>query len=246
MEKPEFTYTEIDDNGLTTLKAIAKKDNFNDWIYQTVKPFLKEEILEIGSGIGNITACVINNQLSITASDIRKNYCTYLGEQFAGSPYLKAIRNINIVHPDFENEYKDLLNKFNSVFAINIIEHIEDDSTAIKNCKKLLQDGGHLIILVPAYPLLYNRFDKELKHFRRYSEPAFKELFRKANMEISHLQHFNCIGITGWWFSGSVLKRKTIPEGQMKIFNALVPVFKIADKIIANKLGLSIMGVGIK
>lgn len=241
MGKPKFDYSEIDIEGLDTLKVISQTDKFNNWIYQSIKPSLKGNILEIGSGIGNITACLINDKLNITASDLRANYNIILKERLGQYSYLQGIRKIDIMHPDFDNEYKDLLDTFDTVFAINIIEHIENDHLAIKNCRKLLLNHGNLIILVPAYQALYNRFDKELKHFRRYSKAELKAFMLSENLKINHIRYFNFMGILGWWFSGSILKKKTIPAGQMKLFNFLVPVFKVIDKITGNRIGLSLI-----
>ena len=61
-----------------------------------------------------------------------------------------------------------------------------------------------------------------------------------------HRQAFNFIGIFGWFFSGKILRKKTIPEGQMGLFNKLVPIIKIWDKIVFNRWGLSVIEVGQK
>jgi hypothetical protein len=65
-------------------------------------------------------------------------------------------------------------------------------------------------------------------------------------LEVVHHQYFNFIGIFGWWFSGNILRKKTIPDGQMKLYNTLVPIFKIVDKVMFNKMGLSVISVGMK
>lgn len=246
MSNKSFIYKEIDQEGLEILNVIANADKFNTWMYQTIRPFLKGEVLEIGSGIGNITQFVMNDKLSVTASDIRDNYCSMLYNKFNGNTYLKEVRKIDIIHPDFDNEYRDLLEKFDSIFALNIVEHVQDDELAVKNCKKLLRKNGNLIILVPAYMTLYNQFDKELEHFRRYTKVKLEQLFKNADLNIYKTRHFNFIGIFGWWFSGSILRKKTIPEGQMKFYNILVPVFKLADKFVMNKAGLSVITFGTK
>ncbi len=59
------------------------------------------------------------------------------------------------------------------------MEHIENDHLAIHNCRKLLKKGGKLIILVPAFQSLYNGFDKELYHYRRYTKHTLNKLFKE-------------------------------------------------------------------
>ena len=246
MHNKNIVCNEMDFDGLGTLKTISTAIKFNNWMYQTIKPFLKGNVLEIGSGIGNITQYVVNDKHQTTASDFRTEYCTILSNRFAGNVFLQEVKNIDIIHPDFEKINCNLLNKFDSLFALNIIEHVENDVLAIENCKKLLKENGNLIILAPAYMAVYNSFDTALKHYRRYSKSNLQYLLQNAGFTIIKSQYFNLCGIIGWWFSGSLLRKKSIPMLEMKIFDLMVPIFKIADKLVMNKVGLSVIAIGKK
>jgi len=245
MQNTSFSFKEIDQEGSETLSVIANADKLNSWFYQTINPFCSGKILEIGSGIGNISQFFIQNKQDIILSDLRANYLEALTKRFP-----KFDQNnfclLDLVDQDFDEKYKNKFNSYDTIFAINVVEHILDDDQAIKNCHKLLKRGGHLIILVPAYQSLYNRFDKELEHYRRYNQKSLNDLFEHANFKIIKEQYFNAVGIMGWYISGRLLKNKLIPEGQMKLYNSLVPIFKIIDKIIFNKFGLSVITVGEK
>lgn len=232
---------EIDIEGLVTLNVIEKANRFNEWMYNVISPHCKGSILEIGSGIGNISKFFIYDNKKIVLSDLRNNYCELLTEKFK-NPILK----IDLVNPNFDKEYKTLFQTFDSVFALNVIEHIENDILAISNCKKLLKEGGNLIILVPAYQWLFNNFDYELEHYRRYSRKALKKIIKNNNLKVEKLFFFNVIGIFGWFLSGKILKKKIIPEGQMNLFNFLVPGFKLVDKIVFRKIGLSVICIAKK
>lgn len=232
---------EIDLEGLVTLNVIEKADRFNEWMYQNINPDCKGRILEIGSGIGNISKFFIENKQEIVLSDLRDNYCDILKEKF-NNPVVK----IDLVHPNFDQEYADYLETFDSLFALNVVEHIEDDVLAIANCKKLLKNGGILIILVPAYQWLFCNFDTELEHFRRYTQKSLKKIITKNQFKINKTFYFNVIGILGWLLSGKILKKKTIPEEQMGLFNLLVPIFKLVDAITLKKIGLSVICVSVK
>lgn len=243
--KRKFEYKELDQEGLETLETIAKAHRFNRWMYETVaKQLIPGNVLEVGSGIGNISREFLNAGYELTVSDIRENYCGYLEENLESFANLDDIVRLDLVHPDFEQEYADSLGKFDNLFALNVIEHIEDDVLALKNCKKLLRPGGRMVILVPAYQFLYNTFDENLYHFRRYTRNSMKEVFQKSGFSISSAFHFNFIGIFGWFFSGSILKKETIPSGQMDLYNKLVPVFRIIDQIVLKQVGLSVVVVG--
>jgi SAM-dependent methyltransferase len=235
-----------DKAGKDTLDVIGEADRFNHWMYQTIYPFSFGKIMEIGSGLGNISRFYINNGDKIMLTDLREEYCSSLQDKFGTNQNLLGIDQLNLIHPDFEQYYKEHLEKYDTVFALNVIEHIKDDSLAINNCKKLLKKDGHLIILVPSYQKLYNRFDKELGHFRRYTIDSLSHLFNENELEIIHKKYFNFIGVFGWYISGGLLKKNTIPSTQMKIYNQLVPVWKRVDQLIKNRVGLSTIVVGKK
>jgi 2-polyprenyl-3-methyl-5-hydroxy-6-metoxy-1,4-benzoquinol methylase len=232
---------EIDLEGLETLSVIEKANKFNKWMYETIKPYSKGRILEIGCGIGNISEFFINDNFDIVLSDLRDNYIEIVKNKFTNE-----VIKIDLVDVDFDTKHKDLIGTFDTVFALNVVEHIKDDHKAIENCKKLLKNQGHLIILVPAYQTLFNNFDVELEHYRRYTQKSLKQLIKANQLNIIKTFSFNLIGILGWFVSGSILKKKTIPEGQMGLFNTLVPVFKLADILTLKKIGLSVICISVK
>lgn len=243
-EKIEFKT--IDPEGMKTLNVVAGAEHFNKWMYQTINPYCFGRILEIGSGIGNISKFFINDNQEMSLSDIRHNYIDILKNRFEKRSNLNEVFKMDIVAPDFDIKFADYFNRFNSIYTLNVIEHVNDDNLGIANCRKLLKPGGSLIVLVPAYQKLYNSFDKELGHYRRYTLGQLDQLMIKNGFNILHHQYFNCVGILGWWLNGGVLKKKTIPEGQMGLYNSLVPLFKLIDKCIFNTFGLSVISVGQK
>ncbi len=58
--------------------------------------------------------------------------------------------------------------------------------------------------------------------------------------------YFNTIGILGWYLFGTILKRRTISEGNMSIYNLILPVVKLMDFILQGKVGLSAIVVSRK
>lgn len=238
--KPEFEYKDIDHEGLEVLDVISSADNFNQWMYRTIAPFCTGDILEIGSGVGNISQYFIRKNQSIVLSDIRLNYRNIIKEKFGLAD--NRVLDIDIAHPDFERTYPELLGKFDSIFCLNVVEHIKDDNLAIKNMLKLLKNNGLLTVLVPAHQALYNGFDVTLEHFRRYNKKNLTALMTKHGRLVD-VFYFNAMGILAWFISGNLFKHKSIPEGEMKLFNFLVPVFALIDKITFRKIGLSVICV---
>jgi SAM-dependent methyltransferase len=210
-------------------------------MYSAISTYLHGRILEIGSGLGNISYFLLEDKQNVTLSDLRPEYCNYLSLHFKDKKSLEQVVEIDIAAKDFDSAYSHLLGTFDSLFALNVIEHIKDDSIAILNCKKLLKEQGNIIILVPSYQWLYCRFDRELGHFRRYSRNSLLNLLTANGLKVDNLFSFNAAGVAGWFLFGKLLNKKQIGEGKMKLYDNFVSPFRLIDKILLRKFGLSLI-----
>lgn len=239
--------THIDDKaGLETLQSIQHAGAFNRWMYEQIKPFCKGKILEIGSGIGNISQFLIHDGFETTLSDYNQSYCDILKEKYGINKNVTEIIHLDILDPKFEKQFEELSGQFDCIIGLNVIEHVDDDITALINCKKLLAPGGRIIMLVPAYMWLYNGIDISLGHFRRYNKKRIRTLFNNTSLRSVKMNYFNSPAIFGWYISGRILRNTIIKEGQMKLYNFLVPLFKLADICTFNRFGISLIAVGEK
>ncbi len=238
--------THSDPAGLATLEIFSEAPAVNRWLFEKVNRFLQGEILEIGSGIGNISGFLLTEQPAVYLSDLRPEYCQRLEEKFHGHPHLRRIFQLDLSLPDFITRYSALLGKFDIVIALNVIEHIKDDQTAIENAKTLLRIGGKLVVLVPAIPGLYNSLDRHLGHFRRYTKIELRDLIEKAGLKFGGCRYFNAVAIPGWWYSGRLLKEEIVTLSKLRFFNRMVPLFKIIDRLLSPFTGISLITSGIK
>lgn len=113
------------------------------------------DILEIGSGnpsINQSVAHIFHNAKLFVQTDVNKSY---------GHKYLDITSSVLIEE------------KFDLILCTNVLEHIFDSKTAIKNLNYLLKEKGHLVVSVPfIYPL-----HDEPNDFWRFTEHALKKLF---------------------------------------------------------------------
>ena len=231
--------------GLSTLEHLSECEALNSWMYQTIRPYVKGNVLEIGSGIGNISEQFVKDGYPIYLSDYSPAYCRSLRRRFAAEPLVKDVITLDLADPNLEENHPDLIGAFNTIFALNVVEHIKDHERAILNCRKMLAPKGNVIILVPSYPALYNILDLKLEHFRRYSTGSLRRLL-SPDFVVTRMQHFNLAGIAGWVWSGGLMKKPTLPAGPLKLYNNLVPLFKVVDDLTLHQVGLSVIGVGRK
>ena len=232
--------------GTDTLEVISEAKQFNRWMYEIIKPHCRGNILEIGSGIGNISEFFIEDGADISLSDIETSYFPLLKEKFGGKKNLKGIHLLDLSNKNLEKNHPDMIEAFDTIFALNVVEHIPDHEQAMKNALKMLRPGGKVVILVPAFQRLFNGFDEQLDHQRRYTRKSLTELLEGAGFRVIHKQYYNAIGVLGWYVSGNILKKKMIPGGQMKLYNSLVPLWKVVDFFTQKIIGLSVVQVGVK
>ena len=78
-----LSFKDFDQEGEENLKAIAEAKKFNKWMYDTIRPYCQGRVLEIGSGIGNISEWFIkDSKVDIVLSDIREQYRVYLRQLY--------------------------------------------------------------------------------------------------------------------------------------------------------------------
>ncbi len=131
----------------------------------------------------------------------------------------------------------EIKNKFDNITIIDVLEHIEDDVMLISNLKSLLSGNGRVVILVPHHPALYGKRDKNIGHYRRYSQ---KELFNKLKIcgfKIIQWRTWNMIGVLPYWWAEKINKKEINSDVRTKQ-GGLNSFFDIWFKFVENNLSL--------
>jgi 16S rRNA A1518/A1519 N6-dimethyltransferase RsmA/KsgA/DIM1 with predicted DNA glycosylase/AP lyase activity len=118
--------------GKHTLKIISGATRFNQWMYSEIKPLLKGNILEIGSGIGNISRYIIKDGFPVTLSDYNPDYCNELKNIFSSDPAVQKILHIDLLLPNFQEQFHLLKEKYG--YIAGLIKSW--DITDVIPCKK--------------------------------------------------------------------------------------------------------------
>jgi 2-polyprenyl-3-methyl-5-hydroxy-6-metoxy-1,4-benzoquinol methylase len=137
------------------------------------------KILEIGAGYGSMTS-MLSNFGTVNAIEPYSDAVSYLQEKLQIKTYHGTFESFT------EKERYDLITCF------DVLEHIEDDRKALSKMATLVNDGGFLVLTVPAYKFLWNKHDEINHHYRRYSK---KELLKKipGNLLVKKVSYFNTL-----------------------------------------------------
>lgn len=215
-------------------------NRLDTWLFEEAEPFIGERVLEVGCGHGNLTQHLLPRRL-VVGIDISPSSITTLKQRFFDQPHVHGF-----VYDITDPSVLELASwHFDTVIALNVLEHIEQEEKALEHIYQLLQPRGHFIVIVPALPGLYGSMDRSIGHFRRYTAESLRQRLRQK-FSIHHLRYYNLLGIFGWWLNGKVLRRRVPPQGQLRLFNLLVPLIQAAERHIRIPVGLSLMAVARK
>ena len=229
------------DPGKVTLDALEQAPRFNEWMYETVRPWLGSRVAELGVGRGNLSRH-IRKHGSVLLTDYRIDYLTELQRRWADQPGLQIGKLDMTAREDYAQ-----LRAFapDSVVFLNVLEHIEDDRAVLANLFEVMPAGSRLVILVPFNMKLYSEFDKALGHFRRYGMGELEAKFREAGFEVERQLFFNKVGVFAWYVANTLGRQGALKPWQLRVYNALTPVFKVLDRVLPMS-GLSTVVVGRK
>jgi SAM-dependent methyltransferase len=95
-------------------------------------------------------------------------------------------------------------NSLDAVVILNVLEHIERDDLAISQVHRVLRAGGIIVCEVPAGPSLYDRYDRALLHFRRYSMKTLTKLLKSSGFELINKSHLGFFIFPAFWISKKI------------------------------------------
>ena len=216
------------------IKRFDLAKNWRSYQLSLIKKYINNKILEIGPGGGEIIENFVNDKNQITLIDNDSELCGVLNEKF------KNNKNVTIVNSNikFTNE------KYDTILYMDVIEHIEKDIDELDLACDRLTNDGKLVIVVPAFNFLFSSYDKDVGHYRRYEKKDFKNYVKNKNLNILSLKYFDSLGffililVKLFKFKG---KNSTVLG--IKLWNLMVPISRLIDKLFFHQFGKSLMCV---
>ena len=222
------------------LLAMSNTHHFNKWLASRLRPYLGNNVLEIGAGIGTMTLEFLPTD-HYTCLDIDPLHIMTLKNMFMNRP------NVDVLKLNIEDtkEITGLERLYDTILCLNVLEHLHNADQALENMYGLLMKGGKLILVVPNCPSLYNSLDRTLEHVRRYTVKDVQDLLTSSGFKITYLKTFNKVSILGWFINGSLLKRTHFSKVQLKFYDLFVWFWKLIDPFLPWP-GQSIVAIGEK
>jgi SAM-dependent methyltransferase len=218
--------------GTDNLEVMAEALNYNAFILSLIRRQLKPgmKVLDIGTGIGTFAGPLRDEGYDMVCFEPDPAHAERLG--LNGFRVKRSLTDIETSCFDF-------------IYALNVLEHIEDDRGALMQWQRLLKPGGRMLIYVPAFHLLFSSMDRKVGHYRRYRHEDLVDLINRAGGSPVKIRYADSLG-----FLVSLLyKYKNDGSGDLnrtvlRIYdNFIFPLSRTLDSLVSGLFGKNVYAI---
>jgi SAM-dependent methyltransferase len=195
-------------------------------------------VLEVGAGIGTFSQRLLatGGVSELLLVEPEPACVAELEHRFAADPRVDVRAETLPDAPSLASR----AGSFDFALSQNVLEHIADDGAAAAAMARALRPGGRFMALVPAHPRLYGSLDRAYGHERRYTPERLRAIVEAAGLVVERLEHFNALGILGWW-ARSRTGARGIGSGSLRAYEALLTIWRPVEERVELPVGLSLI-----
>jgi SAM-dependent methyltransferase len=230
--------TEVEgDTGLQSdvLEDLRTAVNYRRWLCSLGVPFFGDDVLEIGSGLGDYAADWADMGVPITASEADAARLRQLRARFTGDPRVRVRELAVPIEEEAEHS---------AVVAYNVLEHIPDDVAALRAFRGLVRDGGAVVLVVPAFGWAMSAFDRAIGHQRRYTRNGLSSVLGHAGLHVERCHYVNAPGLLAWYVGMRLLGARPKEGPLLSVWDkVVVPVESRLERRLRVPFGQSVFAV---
>jgi putative flippase GtrA len=222
-----FTYSGVDN-----LEAMRHAKNYNQYLTDLVKRHVDGiDVLDFGAGAGTFAEPVSHNRTRVSCLEPDAVLRGQLADDgFQTFAELSAVPRRSL----------------DTIYTLNVLEHIEDDQSTLRELGACLRDSGRLIVYVPAFTVLFSAMDQKVGHFRRYGRPDLVAKLAAAGFRIRHARYVDSLGFLVTLLYKLVDQQGSgdISPGSVKIYDRFIfPLSLLVDRLTGGRFGKNLLVV---
>lgn len=209
--------------GTDELEATRCLDNYNRHICSLFSKYAPQgELLDFGAGIGVLASLM---------SARHRVRC--LEPDLSMANHLRSLGYTVYVDPN-QIESKSI----SYVYSSNVLEHIEDDESALREIYRVLEPGGRLAIYLPAFQFLWTEMDSHVGHYRRYSRSSILNKTKRTGFRTIDSFYVDSIGFFATLFYKGQKVYRPPQLRALRVFDkAVFPASKVLDRLTRRTFG---------
>lgn len=196
------------------LEDLGAAPTYQEWLCELAFPYLGDDPLELGSGIGDYAARWLDQGIPrITLTEIDASRRSSLVERFADDARV-TIGSLDLADPHRAGH--------SCLVSFNVLEHIRDDMSTLTAAHSVVRAGGYVVHFVPAFPALMSQFDRDIGHFRRYRLKRLVRMAHDAGLEIERAHYVNMAGFFAWFVMMRLLRGRPSPGPLLWVWDRII------------------------
>lgn len=208
------------------------------WIVGKFSEHITGLTVDLGVGAGYQIAHYKDRAQRVVAVDYSPQLLSWLRERYPD--------------PSVEPRQVDLLGAWeelkpmqaDTVLALDVLEHFEDDDAFLGKVAGILRPGGKLCLKVPANASLYSSVDEASGHYRRYDPEALRRKVEAHGFRLLRQEYMNPVGAVLYRWKRGKKKNfsKTFSPRLLRLANLAMPILEQFDHLQILG-GLSLVGI---
>jgi ubiquinone/menaquinone biosynthesis C-methylase UbiE len=217
------------------LEALSECANHRRWFAAFATPYLGSHPIEIGSGFGDYALEWIPAVDKYTATEADPALFTQLREHMSAYPSV-SVKQLMLPSPEQANH--------SCLIAYNVLEHIDDHVSALRSMAQLVQPGGYVVLVCPAFPFAMSPVDIATGHVRRYTRRSMRAALVAAGLQPQTVRYANSLGLICYYTFTSLLRKAPSPGATMTVYDRLVvPLVRQLERAVRPPFGQSVLAV---
>lgn len=141
----------------------------------------KNPLLDVGCGVGSNLSLLDSMGFKVIGLDSEIYSLSLTKRRFSTIPLI----NGDLLSLPFKT------NSIEMIIASDVLEHLEEDATGIKEIHRVLKREGEAIFTVPAFQFMWGIQDEVGRHKRRYSKKQFIKKIEGEGFKVLRSSYFN-------------------------------------------------------
>lgn len=186
---------------------------YRDWIVDLITPYLGERPVLLAAGAGDYAQAWVDRGVALTVTEEDPALVEALRARFAGAPQVR-VRRLSLPAPADGERYT-------AVVAMNVLEHVPDDEAVLASLRDLVEPGGAVVVMVPAFPVALSAFERRIGHLRRYRLRDVVRLAGRVGLCVQDVRYFNSVGLIAWLTGVRMLRLTPKPGPMLSLWDAV-------------------------
>jgi len=163
---------------------VARRDVIKSFINMQMPQDSTGKVLEIGCGVGGNVG-LLSQSGQYRGIDMHKPAIDYCSEKYPQFEFQCA--RVEDIPQEFNS------NKFDSIYILDVLEHIDDQVAILKSAQNYLTPSGKILVTVPAFEFVWSPHDDFVHHVRRYTKAGLKKVLEDSGYRVERISYFNSI-----------------------------------------------------